>query len=74
MGASDTISVLNSKVLTTSGVLATVTSLDASTNGALLTVDGIVIGAGRIDVAFTNNGADALGAGDNILLSFWVLS
>ncbi len=74
MGASDTISVLNSKVLTTSGVLATVTSLDASTNGALLTVDGIVISAGRIDIAFTNNGAGALGAGDNILLSFWVLS
>jgi len=74
MGASATLTLSNSNITTSTGVICQVTNLNASTNGAFLTIDGITQAAGSIVVSYTNNGAGALGAGDNVLLSFLVLT
>lgn len=66
--------IVNSTILATSGVFVEVTNLNVSTNGAFLTVTGIIQAAGSIIVNTANNGAGALGAGDNVLISFWVIS
>jgi len=73
MGASATLTLSNSNITTSTGVICQVSNLNASTNGAFLTIDGITQAAGSIVVSYTNNGAGALGAGDNVLLSFLVL-
>lgn len=74
MGASATLTLTNSLITATTGVLVSVSNLNASTNGAFLTIDGITQAVGSIVVSYTNNGAGALGAGDNVLLSFMVLN
>lgn len=74
MGASATLTLTNDKILATTGTLVSVANLNASTNGAFLTIDGITQAVGSIVVSYTNNGAGALGAGDNVLLSFMVLN
>ena len=61
-------------VLTTSAVQVTVTNLNASGNGAFLTITGIIQAAGSIIVNTANNGGGALGSGDNVLVSVWVLN
>lgn len=64
----------NSLITLTSGVEVTVTSLNASGNLAVLTLDGIVQAEGSIIVNVTNNGAGALGAGDNVIISVKVIN
>jgi hypothetical protein len=74
MGASQAFTINSTDILTTSGTFVQVTNLDASTNGAYLTVDGVVQAAGSLVINCTNNGAGSLGAGDNIVVSVWVIS
>jgi len=66
--------ITNSTVLTTSGILVTVANLNASTNGAEMTLIGVTQAAGSFIVHLKNNGGGSLGAGDNVLITFWVIS
>lgn len=72
--ASQDFTIVSSQILTTSACLVQVTNLNASTNGAVMTMDGVTQAAGSLIVHTTNNGAGALGAGDNCLVTVWVLS
>ena len=74
MGASQDFTITSSEILATSGIFVQVTNLDASTNGALMTMDGVTQAAGSIVVSTTNNGAGALGAGDNVIITVWIIS
>ena len=73
-GGAQAYTIVSSEILTTSAVQVTVTNLNASGNGAFLTITGIIQAAGSIIVNTANNGAGALGAGDNVLISVWVLN
>jgi hypothetical protein len=73
-GDSQVFTVDNSNVLIGSLILVSVSNFNASTNGALMTITGIIQGAGFFSVTATNNGAAALGAGDDVHINFWVLS
>lgn len=73
-GGTQTITITNSSVLATSGVFVTLTHLNASTNGANLRIEDVTIAASTIALKYSNNGAGALGSGDNVLISFWVIS
>jgi|GEM_PF-1578521 len=64
----------NSNILTTSALFVTVTNLDASGNHAKMGLQGVRIAASSVSIDTVNNGAGALGAGDNVLLSVWVMS
>ena len=72
--ASQDFTIVSSDILATSGMFVQVANLNASTNGAIMTLDGVTQAAGQIVVSTTNNGAGALGAGDNVLISVWVIS
>jgi hypothetical protein len=73
-GTTQAFTIMNSSITPGSAILCTVTNLNASTNGAQMTVDGITQSAGSIVVNCKNNGTGALGAGDNVNLTFWVMS
>lgn len=64
----------NAKVTTSSGLLVTAANLNASTNGAQVAIVGVVQEANDFVVTIKNNGGGALGAGDDVIISFWVLS
>lgn len=66
--------ITNSTVLTSSGIHVTVANLNASTNGAQMSLVGVTQAAGSFVVHTKNNGGGALGAGDNVLITFWVIS
>jgi hypothetical protein len=66
--------ITNSNILTTSAVHVTITNLNASTNGAQMTIQNVTQAAGSIIVNTKNNGGGALGAGDNVLINFWIMS
>ncbi len=66
--------IVSSKILTTSCILVTIANLNASGNDARMGYLGITQSAGQIIVHTKNNGAGALGAGDNVLINVWVLS
>lgn len=72
--ATQLVSISNNKVKTTSCVLVTASNLNASTNGAAIGIQSIVQAASSLKVTLINNGSGALGTGDNVLISFWVLS
>jgi hypothetical protein len=74
MGASETFDISNSRVTTTSGLIVSAVNLNASGNGGQIAVTGTLQGAGAFVVTITNNGVGDLGAGDDILISFWVLA
>lgn len=65
---------VSNKILTTSCIMVTVTNLNASTNDARMGYVGITQSAGQVIVHTKNNGAGALGAGDNVLINAWILS
>jgi hypothetical protein len=67
--ASETLTITNSKVSSTSAILVTVSNLGA--NDAQMTLQRIKQGAGTFDVEITNNGAAALNG--NIVVTFWVI-
>ena len=73
-GGAQAYTIASSEILTTSAVQVTVTNLNASGNGAFLTITGIIQAAGSIIVNTANNGGGALGSGDNVLISVWVLN
>lgn len=64
----------NSTVLATSAVNLSIANLNASTNAAVMTIIGVTQAAGSLVVHTKNNGAGALGTGDNVLITFWVYS
>lgn len=64
----------NTNVTTTSGIFVTVSNLNASTNNAQMSLVGVTVAANSIIVNTKNNGPGALGAGDNVLISFWIIS
>jgi hypothetical protein len=61
-------------ILTTSACLAFVSNLDASGNHAKMAITGTIQAAGSLAITCTNNGAGALGAGDHVNLTVWILS
>jgi hypothetical protein len=73
-GGAQAYTIVSSKILTTSGTIVNVTNLNASTNGAFLTITGIIQAAGSLVVHTANNGAGALGAGDNVIVTVWIIS
>ncbi len=54
--------------------MVTVTNLNASTNDARMGYLGITQSTGQIIVHTKNNGAGALGSGDNVLINVLILS
>jgi hypothetical protein len=66
--------ITNSTVLATSSVHVTVANLNASTNGAEMSLAGVTQATGSIIVNTKNNGGGALGTGDNVLINFWIIS
>ena len=73
-GGLQTYTINSSKILTSSACLVNVTNLNASTNGAFLTIQGIIQAAGSLAIHTQNNGAGALGAGDSVIITVFVLS
>jgi hypothetical protein len=71
---SQAITITNSSVTTTSFILASIYNLDASGNHAAIAISKTVVAANTLTITFINNGAGALGAGDNVTISFWVAS
>lgn len=68
------LTITNVFITPTSGLLITATNLNASGNGAQIGINGLVQANDSIVVTVKNNGGAALGAGDNIIISFWVIS
>jgi hypothetical protein len=61
------------KVIADSTIFVTVANLNASGNGARMTLTAVEQAVGSFIVHTTNNGAGALGAGDHVYINFWVL-
>lgn len=72
--ATQDFTIVSNKILTTSGIIATIANLNASTNGALMSIVGITQAAGSVVVSTVNNGGGALGAGDNVIITLWIVS
>lgn len=72
--ASQAFTINSTAILTTSGIFVTVANLNASTNNARMVIDGITQAAGSIVVTAKNNGAGALGAGDNVIITVFIIS
>jgi hypothetical protein len=51
-----------------------VANLNASGNGAKMSLVSVTQAAGSIVVNTTNNGVGALGGGDNVIISVWIIS
>ena len=73
-GGTQVFKVASSLITATSAVHVTVTNLNTSGNGAFLTVSGIIQASGLLTINTANNGAGALGAGDTVIISVWVIS
>lgn len=65
--------IVSSQILANNPVLVTVTNLNASTNNAMIGIQGITQAAGSVIVHTINNSAGALGAGDDVNVTIWVL-
>lgn len=70
---SQVFTIVSSRILINSTILVSVSNLNASTNGALMQVQGITQSVGSIAVTTKNVSGAALGAGDNVLVSVWIL-
>ena len=64
--ATITFAITDAYILSTSSLLINATSLNASTGGASLGNTGLYQIAGSLVYVVTNNGAGALGSGDNV--------
>ena len=69
-----TFTISDNKITTSSFVMVTAANLNASTNGALISVQGVTVSANTMAITVKNNGGGALGAGDDVLLSFVINS
>jgi hypothetical protein len=65
--------VVSGDILATSGIFVSVANLNASTNGAEMGIQGITQSVGQIIVHTVNNGAGALGSGDNVIITVMIL-
>jgi len=72
--ATEIITISNSIITTTSAIFCSVTSLNASTNDALMQINGLVQSTGQLIVSLDNIGLGALGAGDDVRINLWVLN
>ncbi len=66
------ITLTNSYITTTSPLVVSVSNLNASLQNANVSVLGVIQAAGSAVINIINNGAGALGVGDNVLISFYV--
>ncbi len=66
--------ITNATVIANSGIFVTVQNLNASGNGAMMTLTGVTTAVGSFIVNTTNSAVAALGAGDNVIITFWVIS
>lgn len=72
--ATQVFTISSTEILTTSPVLAFVSNLDASGNHANMAITGTIQAAGSLAITCTNNGGAALGAGDHVNITVWILS
>ena len=74
-GLAQTVIVASSEILTTSACFITITNLNASGNGALVALDGTIQATGSLTIQWVNTTvANALGAGDSVIITVWVLN
>lgn len=73
-GATQVITISNNQIIANSGIFVSAYNLNASTNNALIGIKGTVVAVGSIAVSLINNGAGALGAGDDVVITLWVIS
>lgn len=73
-GATQAFTIVSSQILVTSAIIVTVANLNVSTNNAQMSLVGVTQSAGQIIVNTKNNGAGALGGGDNVLITVWIMS
>lgn len=72
--ATQAFTIVSNKILTTSAIIVTVANLNVSTNGAQMSLVGVTQSAGQIIVNTKNNGSGALGGGDNVLITVFIMS
>jgi hypothetical protein len=72
--ATQNFTINDSNILTTSGLLVNIATLNTSGNGATLEITGIIQAAGSIIVETVNPTGAALGLGDNVIITVWVVS
>jgi hypothetical protein len=72
--ASQTLTITNSTVETTSAILVSLSHLNASTNGALLGITDVTVALNSIALTYINTSANPLGAGDTVIVTFWVMN
>ncbi len=74
--ATQLVTITNDEIQANSGIFVSAYNLNASGNGAVIGVSGSVVnvGAGTITVRLINNGSGALGAGDNCIITLWIIS
>lgn len=71
--ASQTFTLTSNQITLNGAVQVTVTNNNASGNGALMQLIGITQTATTLAVTCTNNGGGALGAGDDVNVTFWII-
>jgi hypothetical protein len=77
-GVDQTFVINSTSISVTSGILVSIANLDASGNHAAMQIEGIIQAAGVLTIGTINNGLAGgggnLGAGDNVIITVWVLS
>lgn len=71
---SQAFTIVSNKILATSGIFVSVANLNASGNGAKMSLVNVTQAVGSIVVNTTNNGSGNLGSGDNVIISVWIIS
>lgn len=62
----------NSKLLKTSSVMVTIMNLNESAGLPIMSLYGIILADGQLQVLMTNNGIGALGAGDDVIVNYQI--
>lgn len=71
--ATQAFTLTSNQITTATSILVTVANLDASGNHAQMTLQSVIISANTAVINTKNNGAGALGAGDDVLVTVWVI-
>lgn len=74
--ASQDIVITCDQIIPNSGIFVSAYNLNASGNDAAVGIKSTVVNtvAGTLTVTLINNGLDALGAGDDVVITYWVIS
>lgn len=72
--ASQAITLTNSNITASNAVLVSISNLNVSTNGASLTIQGIIQAAGSVVINVKNNSGATLATSDTIIIAFMVLN